>query len=117
MVIIFKPAAKKEDISKVKTYVESLGNVKAQQIEGEATTILGLVGDTSAIDIDTVNLYDSVDRIMQVQEPYKKANRKFHPCNTIIDVKGRKIGGNEIAIIAGPCSIESQEQIDEVAHV
>ena len=56
MVIIFKPAAKKEDISKVKTYVESLGNVKAQQIEGEATTILGLVGDTSAIDIDTVNL-------------------------------------------------------------
>lgn len=116
MVIIFKPAAKKEDISKVKTYVESLGNVKAQQIEGEATTILGLVGDTSAIDIDTVNLYDSVDRIMQVQEPYKKANRKFHPCNTIIDVKGRKIGGNEIAIIAGPCSIESQEQIDEVAH-
>lgn len=116
MVIIFKPSAKKEDIGKVKQYVESLGNVKAQQIEGEETTILGLVGDTSAIDIDTVNLYDSVDRIMKVQEPYKKANRKFHPHNTVVDVAGRKIGGNELAIIAGPCSVESQEQIDSVAH-
>lgn len=116
MVIIFKANAKKEDINDVKNYVESLGNISAQPIEGQAATILGLVGDTSAIDIKSVSLYESVDRIMQVQEPYKKANRKFHPENTVIDVRGRKIGGKEIAIIAGPCSVESQEQIDFVAR-
>lgn len=116
MVIIFKANAKKEDINEVKNYVESLGNISAQPIEGQAATILGLVGDTSAIDIKSVSLYESVDRIMQVQEPYKKANRKFHPENTVIDVRGRKIGGKEIAIIAGPCSVESQEQIDFVAR-
>ena len=116
MVIIFKANAKKEEINEVKKYVESLGNVSAQAIEGQAATILGLVGDTSSIDIKSVSLYDAVDRIMQVQEPYKKANRKFHPDNTVIDVRGRKIGGKEIALIAGPCSVESQEQINFVAH-
>ncbi len=115
MVIIFKPSASKQEILKVKTYVESLGNITAQPIEGQSTTILGLVGDTASIDAEAINLYDCVDRIMKVAEAYKKANRKFHPDNTVIDVRGRKIGGNEIAIIAGPCSVESQEQIDEVA--
>ena len=116
MVIIFKTNAKKEDINEVKHYVESLGNVSTQQIEGQATTILGLVGDTSAIDIGTVNLYECVDRITTIQEPYKKANRKFHPDNTVIEVRGRKIGAKEIALIAGPCSVESPEQIDFVAR-
>ncbi len=116
MVIIFKSNVKKEDIAEVKNYVESLGNISVQTIVGHATTILGLVGDTSAIDIETVSLYDSVERIMQVQEPYKKANRKFHPDDTIIDVRGRKIGGKQISIIAGPCSVESQKQINYVAH-
>lgn len=115
MVIIFKPSAKKEQINQVRQYVESLGNIKTQPIEGQDTTILGLVGDTATIDAETVNLYDCVDRVMKVQEPYKKANRKFHPADTVIDVRGRKIGGSEITIIAGPCSVESQEQIDEVA--
>lgn len=115
MVIIFKQAAKKEDINKVKSYIKTLGDVVVQSIEGQATTIFGLVGDTSCIDIDTVNLYECVDRIMKVQEPYKKANRQFHPQNTIVEVCGREIGGEQITIIAGPCSVESQEQIDEVA--
>lgn len=117
MVIIFKPSARKEEIDRVKNYVEGLANITAEPIEGQSTTILGLVGDTTTIDMDALNLFDCVDRVMKVAEPYKKANRKFHPDSTVIDVKGRKIGSpEEIVVIAGPCSVESQEQIDEIAR-
>lgn len=115
MVIILKPSTPKEEIKRVKDYVESFGHIAAQPIEGQDTTILGLVGDTAAIDMEAINVFDCVERVMKVAEPYKKVNRKFHPDNTVVEVRGRKIGNGELAVIAGPCSVESQEQINEVA--
>jgi 3-deoxy-7-phosphoheptulonate synthase len=78
--------------------------------------ILGLVGDTSDLDIDLISSLDIVDSVKRVKEPYKNANRKFHPDDTIIDVAGAKIGGGNFQIIAGPCSVESHEQICFVAE-
>ena len=77
--------------------------------------VIGLVGDTSKIDPAKVEANKNVERIMPVQEPFKKANRLFHPENSIIDVLGNKIGDKKIALIAGPCSVESEEQITEIA--
>ena len=82
---------------------------------GDTYTILGLVGDTSHIDVDMVNMLDIVDSVKRVSEPFKKANRKFHPEDTVIDVNGVKIGGGHFVTIAGPCSVENEEQIVEVA--
>ena len=85
-------------------------------VNGSHTTILGLIGDTSKIDIENVAAKDVVESVKRVQEPYKNANRKFHPDDTIIDVKGRKIGEGYMNVIAGPCSVESEEQICEIAR-
>lgn len=78
--------------------------------------MLGLIGDTSVIDIDYIQAQDIVEEVKRVQEPYKKANRKFHPDNTVITLPGgQTIGGGELTIIAGPCSVESRDQIVEIA--
>ena len=79
-------------------------------------TILGLVGDTVALDEDEIMLNEHVERVMRVQEPYKKANRKFHPEDTVVDVNGVKVGGGNFAVMAGPCSVESEEQIVSIAR-
>ena len=84
--------------------------------KGEEATILGLVGDTSRLDIDLVRALDIVEDVKRIQEPYKNANRKFHPLDTVIDIAGRKIGGGHFLTIAGPCSVETEEQICEVAR-
>ena len=83
--------------------------------EGKEITILGLIGDTSRVDIELLNSLEIVDSVKRVSEPYKQANRKFHPQDTIISVGEARIGGGHFAMIAGPCSIESPEQIVEVA--
>jgi 3-deoxy-7-phosphoheptulonate synthase len=83
---------------------------------GTQSTVLGLLGDTSAIDADLVAAQDIVETVKRVQEPYKKANRKFHPENTVVNASGPEIGARKIAVIAGPCSVESEEQIIEVAQ-
>lgn len=82
---------------------------------GKEFTILGLVGDTSRVDIDLLSSLEIVESIKRVSEPFKQANRKFHPNDTIVDCGGIKIGGGHFAMIAGPCSVESKEQITEVA--
>ena len=87
---------------------------------GENNTILGLVGDTTTIDIDLLLALDCVENVKRIQEPYKKANRKFHPDDTVIEIPTKNgdpvvIGGGTFNIIAGPCSVESEEQICEVA--
>ena len=99
---------------------ELIGSLQAQNFkthlsEGESTTIIGLVGDTSVVDIDSLKARDIVEDVRRVSEPYKKANRKFHTDDTIIDVDGHKIGGGHFAVMAGPCSVESKEQILEVS--
>jgi len=90
-------------------------NLDVHVTEGKIQTILGLVGDTSAIDMDLIQALDIVDTVKRIQEPYKKANRRFHPDPTVIQVGDMKAGGGNFAMIAGPCSVESEEQILSVA--
>ena len=107
MIIVLKQGTTAEEREPLCTWLEERG-VSVNTITGAETTILGLVGDTSVIDVDQVMTEDIVARVMKVQEPFKLANRKFHPQDTVIDVGGLKIGGEEICVMAGPCSIESQ---------
>jgi 3-deoxy-7-phosphoheptulonate synthase len=90
-------------------------NLDVHISEGQEFTILGLVGDTSRVDIELLTSLEIVDSVKRVTEPFKQANRKFHPNDTIISIGDVKIGGGHFAVIAGPCSVESQEQIIEVA--
>lgn len=97
------------------------GWLQKQQIgihisEGAHQTVLGLVGDTTHLDIDMLKQMDIVEDVKRVQEPFKKANRKFHPLDTVIQVGQARIGGGGVSIIAGPCSVESPEQIALVAR-
>lgn len=90
-------------------------NLDVHISQGKEVTVLGLIGDTSAVDMDLLGSLEIVDSVRRVSEPFKKANRKFHPQDTVVDVGGVKIGGGNFAMIAGPCSVESEEQIIEVA--
>ena len=90
-------------------------NLQVHMSEGTTQTIMGLIGDTTSIDIDLLKALDIVEDVKRIQEPYKSANRKFHPADTVIEVGGVKIGGGNFAIAAGPCSVESEEQICLVA--
>ena len=115
MVIILKPRTKEEEIRKITEELEGQG-VKVNPVIGSDLIILGLVGDTSKIDSRKIEANDVVEKVMHVQEPFKKANRLFHPDNSIIKVGNSEIGGNKIAMIAGPCSVESEEQLTFVAE-
>ena len=90
-------------------------NLDVHISEGAQVTVLGLIGDTSRIDMDLLKSLDMVETVKRVSEPFKQANRKFHPADTVIQVGNAKIGGGNFAMIAGPCSVESEEQIIEVA--
>ena len=91
-------------------------NLDVHVSSGQEITVLGLVGDTSRVDMELLNSLEIVDSVKRVSEPYKQANRKFHPNDSIIQIGDVKIGGGNFAMIAGPCSVESQEQITGVAQ-
>lgn len=110
MIIVLKQGVTNEECAPLCNWLEESG-VKVNAITGAETTILGLVGDTSALDIDRIKSDERVERVMKVQEPFKLSNRKFHPDNTVISVGDVTIGGDKLCIMAGPCSIESQEQL------
>ncbi len=115
MIIVLKRNATKEKIEELKGQLMQQG-VAVNTWVGQHETVLGLIGDTTAIDIDYIGAQDIVESVKRVQEPYKKANRKFHPSNTVITLpSGEKIGDGELVLMAGPCSVESKEQIIEVA--
>lgn len=114
MIVILKNGIKKEETDNFIKYMERFG-VEIHPIVGETQTILGLVGDTSKIDTTVIQANHIVEKVMHVQEPFKMANRIFHPENTVVDVKGEQIGGKKLAVIAGPCSVESYEQVLEIA--
>ncbi len=116
MVIVMKPGTRQEDIRALVAQLEHDHGVKVGITNGVGCSILGLVGDTTHIDMDKLSMNDNVERVMRVQEPYKKANRKFHPEDTVVDVEGVPIGGGSFTVIAGPCSVESEAQIIEVAR-
>ena len=115
MVIIMKPGTSRERIQALAHELEVQG-LKVGITNGVGCSILGLVGDTSHLDADDLILHEGVERVMRVQEPYKKANRKFHPDDTVVDVAGVPVGGEHFTVIAGPCSVENEAQITEVAQ-
>ncbi|WP_195924081.1 3-deoxy-7-phosphoheptulonate synthase [Sarcina ventriculi] len=114
MIVKLNPKTKSEDIERLIKEVEDLG-VSAYLIEGFEKSVIGLVGDTTLIDEKKLEGNKIVEKITKVQEPFKKANRMFHPLNSVYDVLEQKIGGEKIALIAGPCSVESAEQITNIA--
>lgn len=115
MIVVVKNDAPQEKLNDLMQMLEDYG-VTLNVSVGTQSTVIGLLGDTSAIDADLIAAQDIVESVKRVQEPYKKANRKFHPENTVINIgRGVEIGGKSLAIIAGPCSVESEEQIVEVA--
>ena len=115
MIIIMNPKCEEKQINKVKDLVESKG-LAVNLSKGETNCIIGCIGDTSVLDPDKLLRVEGVDKVLKVQEPFKKANKLFKPEPTIVDVDGVKVGGNHLGIMAGPCSVESEEQIIEVAQ-
>ncbi|MDR1868868.1 MAG: 3-deoxy-7-phosphoheptulonate synthase [Treponema sp.] len=118
MIIALKPGVSQEDIKKLASDLEKLG-VKIDYSQGSNQTVLGLVGDTTVVDDEALKANHLVEKVIRVQEPYKRVNRMFHPLDTVLDFQAggskAKIGGGVFSVIAGPCSVESREQIIEVA--
>lgn len=115
MIVVLKPNSAARDVNKLVENVSSEG-VTARPIVGTDRTVLGLVGDTSRIDPTMLESYRFVDKVMKVNEPFKRANIKFHPEPTVVSAAGSSVGGRKLAVIAGPCSVESEEQIVGIAQ-
>ncbi|MBQ3492868.1 MAG: 3-deoxy-7-phosphoheptulonate synthase [Clostridia bacterium] len=114
MIIVVKNSCEQQQFNNLVEWIKELG-LDVHVSRGEQSTVLGLVGDTSKVDQDLISSLDIVEQVQRVQEPYKNANRKFHPVDTVVEVGGTKIGGDNFTVIAGPCSVESESQIIEVA--
>ena len=115
MIVLIKDGAKEEQVRQLIERLESFG-FQVHVSKGVVKTILGLVGNTARLDIDLIRSMEIVQDVKRVQEPYKNANRKFHPEDTVITVGGVTIGGGKPVLIAGPCSVESEDQILQVAR-
>ena len=116
MIIVMKPNATKENLDNVTKRLNALG-LRAHLSEGEEVTIVGVIGDKKTIANLEMNMMEGVDKTVRITEKYKMVSRNFNPQNTIIDVDGVKIGGEQLVIMAGPCSVESLEQLRESARV
>lgn len=115
MIVMLKDNYTDDQLKNLKDWLASM-SITTHAIKGKNRSILGLVGDTSVLDGDLIKAMEIVDDVKRVQEPYKKANRKFHPEDTVIDVSGVKVGAGNVTLIAGPCSVESEEQICTIAR-
>ena len=115
MIVVLKQNSDKERVDRLMQHFMDMG-LKINYSEGANTTILGLMGDTTKLDEGDIMAYDVVERVQRVTEPFKAVNRKFHPEDTVIEVAGRKIGTGYFNVMAGPCSVESEAQIVEVAE-
>ena len=115
MIIVLKPHTSEENITRVENLVKNRG-LDTHVVRGTEMTIIGCIGDTTLIDPRLFEVDSSVDKVMHVQEPYKLANRAFHPEDSVVDVSGVKFGGGHMGLIAGPCSVESFDQVLEVAR-
>ena len=115
MIVLLKKKPNKDELTNLIDWFKGMG-LNVHVSEGEERTLLGLIGDTSRIDIDLIKALDIVDTVKRIQEPFKNANRKFHPDDSIIEIGGTKIGGGNFQLIAGPCSIETEEQICTIAR-
>ena len=116
MIIVLKPSVTPEQVIGFTTKLTTDYGVNVNRWDGVHSTVLGLIGDTTQVDIEYIEAQDIVESVRRVQEPYKKANRKFHPENTVIKINNEvSIGDGSLHIMAGPCSVESEEQIVEIA--
>jgi 3-deoxy-7-phosphoheptulonate synthase len=115
MIIVLKPGVQAAQVERLTEALKAQG-VQVSPIVGSDLTVLGLVGDTSKIDMARIEANQNVEKVLRVQEPFKKANRMFHPDNSTVEVCGRSIGTNRLTVIAGPCSVESERQILTVAE-
>ena len=114
MIVVLKQNPNRDQLESLIAWLQEKGIIIHTSI-GEAHTILGLVGDTSQLDIDLIAALDIVEDVKRVQEPYKNANRKFHPEDTVVQVGNTQIGGGNLTLMAGPCSVESEEQVVAIA--
>ena len=114
MIVVLKHGVSEEKKAQLIAWLEALG-LKIHISIGEYQTVLGLIGDTSSVDVDLVESLEIVDSVKRVTEPFKCCNRKFHPEDMVVEIGSVKVGGGNFAMIAGPCSVESEEQIVEVA--
>lgn len=115
MIVILKENPNLKQLENLKNWLRSM-NMTIHESQGVNHLILGLVGDTSKVDIDLIRALDIVEDVKRIQEPYKNANRKFHPLDTVVEIGEAKIGGGNFSVIAGPCSVESEEQIIGIAR-
>ena len=115
MIAILKPGTTPEQTQHLVSWLKTM-NLDVHISKGAEVTVLGLVGDTSRVDMDLLKSLEMVETVKRVSEPFKQANRKFHPQDSIVEVGNARIGGGYFAMIAGPCSVESEEQIIEVAQ-
>src|SRR3970040_1873405 len=114
MIIVLRPDATKEQVDHIVERIKSLG-LSVHISKGKERTILGVIGDESVLEGQPLEVLPGVERVMPILKPYKLVSREFRKENTIIDIDGIKIGGKEIQIIAGPCSIETQELLFDAA--
>ena len=114
MIIVMNPKCSEREVADVKNELTKQG-LGTHLSQGETFCIIGVVGDTRSIDSNNILTFNGVDKILKVEEPFKKANRLFKPEDTVVNVNGTLVGGNHLGIMAGPCSVESEEQIIEIA--
>ena len=114
MIIIMKPQATEEQIGSLCHDLSRQG-MQVQRNAGVDCTVLGVLGDVARLDPHDFLIQPGVERVMPVSEPFKKANRKFHPTDSVIDCSGVKVGGRKLALFAGPCSVENYDQITDTA--
>ena len=111
MIILLKNKADPKQVDNLTAWLKSMG-FNIHMSVGESQTIMGLIGDTSRVDIDVIKSLEIVENVQRVQEPYKNANRKFHAEDTVVDIGGKaKIGGGHFESTAGPCSVAKEEQV------
>ena len=115
MIVILKKNPDQQQLDRLRSWLEER-HIAIHPTVGVNQTIWGLVGDTSHLDINLIASLDIVDDVKRVQEPYKNANRKFHPADTVVKVGSTTVGGGSLTLIAGPCSVESEEQICTIAQ-
>jgi len=114
MIVILKENPDQRQLENLTRWLKSM-DLEINLSEGVHQTVMGLVGDTTRVDIDLIKALDIVEDVKRIQDPYKSANRKFHPLDTVVDISGVKIGGGNFQLIAGPCSVESEEQVFSIA--
>ena len=115
MVIILKPNCNQQRLHVLLSWLRGMG-LEIHEIVGESRRLLGLVGDTASLDAALIAAFDVVADVKRIQEPYKKVNRKLHPLDTVVPLSGTRIGGGELTLIAGPCSVESEAQLNSIAE-